>query len=152
MRTIQEARLHDRLTRAETAKLISQYAINIRGKQANTTKDCSNFQKSIESYKGSDLYDFMTTSCQLDIMGINPDRSAIPDFMGEYFLQRKDFGTVFSRLLWGEANESMNTGDNYWDGHLQALLKQGIITNRDASLFEVRSRVFLQLYRSTAKK
>ncbi|MDR3168255.1 MAG: hypothetical protein LBU27_00375, partial [Candidatus Peribacteria bacterium] len=146
MRTIKSARLDDLLTRAEAAKLMSQYAINILGKQADTTKDCSNFQNSIESYKGSDLYNYMTTSCQLEIMGINPDRSVIPDFMGASFLERRDFGTVFSRLLRGAANE--NKGTNYWDGHLQALNEKGIITNLDASLLELRSRVFLQLYRS----
>ncbi|MDR2541073.1 MAG: hypothetical protein LBD11_04790 [Candidatus Peribacteria bacterium] len=148
-RTIQDARLDDLLTRAENAKLISNYAMIVLGKTPDTTKDCSNFYDSIQSYKNTDLYDAMITSCQLDIMGINPDKTPIPDFMGAYPLERRDFGTVFSRLLRGNVNEYK--GEKYWDGHLQALKDAEIITNLNRSMNEYRSRIFLQIYRSTQK-
>ncbi|MDR0859840.1 MAG: hypothetical protein LBO09_02405 [Candidatus Peribacteria bacterium] len=86
-----DARLDDYLTRAENAKLMSQYAMVVLGKTPDTTKDCSPFLDSIQSYKNTDLYDAMITSCQLDIMGINADKTPIPDFMGADILQRKDF-------------------------------------------------------------
>jgi len=93
-------------------------------------KDCSNFLKSIQPYKGQDLYEYMILSCQLEIMGIHTvDYMAIPDFMGPKFVSRAEFGTVLSRLLRGDRHEG--TDQNYYINHLQALQDYGIMNQID---------------------
>ncbi|MDR0607943.1 MAG: hypothetical protein LBG52_06480 [Candidatus Peribacteria bacterium] len=152
MDTIEKARLNDLLTRAEFTKMISQYAINILGKTPNINKDCSNFEQSIQSYKNSDLYNAMITSCQLEIMGVNPDRSVITDFMPDNFLERRDSGTVLSRLLWGTKNENEGKENKYWNLHLQALKNAEIMrVISQPEMLELRGNVLLMLWNSVKK-
>jgi len=91
MDTIEKARLNDKITRAELAKVISQYAITVLGKTPDTSKDCSAFLPSIKKYQGQDLYDLMTTACQLNLMGIHPDQSPLSDFMPDAYVSRAEF-------------------------------------------------------------
>ncbi|MDR0859502.1 MAG: hypothetical protein LBO09_00535 [Candidatus Peribacteria bacterium] len=90
MSTIQAARLNDPLTRAELAKLMSQYAIKVLGKTPDTSKDCSAFSQSIAHY-ATDLQGYMTTSCQLGIMGIQSDGTPLSDFMPDNYVIRAEF-------------------------------------------------------------
>jgi hypothetical protein len=90
MRTVQTARMTDTLTRAELAKIISQYAIILIGKKPDTAKDCSAFSQSIAKYT-NDLNEYMTLSCQLGLMGIHPDGSPLSDFMPDKFVSRAEF-------------------------------------------------------------
>ncbi|MDR2190887.1 MAG: hypothetical protein LBP53_07105 [Candidatus Peribacteria bacterium] len=92
MRTVQQARLHDQLTRAELAKIVSQYLITeMPDKKPNLEKDCSAFQASIAKYQGTDLYNYMTLACQYDVMGIHPDYTPLTDFMPDKYVSRAEF-------------------------------------------------------------
>ncbi|MDR0369489.1 MAG: hypothetical protein LBH96_02960, partial [Candidatus Peribacteria bacterium] len=92
MRTIQQARMHDQLTRAEMAKIVSQYLITqMPERKPNLEKDCSAFNASITKYQGTDLYDYMTLSCQYDVMGIHPDYTPLTDFMPDKYVSRAEF-------------------------------------------------------------
>jgi hypothetical protein len=95
MPSVCEARLHDNLTRAEMAKIAVQYIkTHVPERTPNLSKDCSNFLTSIQPYqaRGEDLYQYMITSCQYEVMGIHTeDYTAIPDFMGPKFVSRAEF-------------------------------------------------------------
>lgn len=148
IRNIMDARLFDKITRAELAKVISQYAMTVLDKKPDTTKDCSAFSQSIAHYT-NDLNQYMTTSCQLDLMGVHPDMSPLSDFMPDQYVTRAEFGTVFSRLLRGNANE---VTDKFWyQNHLLALQKASIVTNIEPTIQELRVWIFLQIYRSIQK-
>jgi hypothetical protein len=144
MANIQAARMHDAITRAELAKVISQYATQVLGKTPNTSKDCSAFLNSIAAYT-NDLHGFMIMACQLEIMGINPDGTPLDNFRPNDFVTRAEFGTVLSRLLRGDAYEYEN--GLYYTYHLNALREARIITNIDPTLQELRGWIFLQLLR-----
>jgi hypothetical protein len=89
----------------------------------------------------------MTLACQLNIMGINPDTTPINDFMPKKEVSRAEFGTVLSRLLYGE---KYNLGETYYSEHLKALKNNGIMTQIDTpeSSIELRQRVRVMLMRS----
>jgi hypothetical protein len=103
--------MHDKVTRAEVAKMLSQYATNILGATPDANKDCSAFAKSISSYDKT-MQDFMTKSCQLNIMGIKADNSPLKDFMPNNYVTRAEFGTAISRILWGSKYE--NNDEKAW--------------------------------------
>jgi hypothetical protein len=145
MRTIQSARVEDQITRAELAKMISQYAISILGKKADLTKDCSAFSDSIAS-SSQDLQDHMILSCQLGLMGLKGNEYVIDDFRPNDYVTRAEFGTVFSRLLRDDKYQIMDDGP-YYIGHLDALKKAGILINTDPNIFEIRGRIMLMMYR-----
>jgi hypothetical protein len=80
------------------------------------------------------------------VMGVHPDYTPLSDFMPDNYVSRAEFWTIFSRILWGTANEGT---DQYWyQNHLTALRNAGIITNTTPTMYELRAWVFLQLYRS----
>ena len=92
MRTIQAARMTDYLTRAEMAKMMVQYLQKfVPERKPDLTKDCSAFKASIKNFS-QELQDFMTLSCQYEIMGIHTTTlEAIPDFMGAKYVTRAEF-------------------------------------------------------------
>ena len=59
---------------------------------------------------------------------------------------RAQFGTVLSRALYG--NENNTTGELYYLNHLNTLKSNNIITNIDPYLKEIRGYVMLMLYRA----
>jgi hypothetical protein len=89
-RTIQDARLSDKLTRAEMAKIVSLYLISILDKKPDTTKDCSAFDTSIANYS-TEMKAYMHTACQFNIMGIHPDYTALSDFRANDYVSRAEF-------------------------------------------------------------
>ena len=83
-------------------------------------------------------------------MGIHTTTyEAILDFMPGKFVTRAEFWTVFSRILRGDTYEG--TDENYYFNHLNALRDAKILTNINPDLIEVRSRVFLQIYRAAVE-
>ena len=145
IRSINDARMHDFLTRAEMAKVVSQYLIAVLNKSPNTEKDCSAFDNSIAHYN-QEMRDYMRISCQFDVMGIHPNRTPLSDFMPDKFVSRAEFGTIFSRILRGSTNEG--TDEFWYQNHLLALKNNKIITNTTPTIQEVRAWVFLMIYRS----
>jgi hypothetical protein len=170
MDTLEKARTNDPITRAELAKMISQYAIKVLEKTPDTQKHCGGWFGDIAAYYGSDLYENMILSCQLNLMGIQSDGMPLSKFRPDDKVSRAEFGTVLSRLLRGSTYEATpedlfnnpnevlkfdNKGNiiydgkgNYYEKHLQALKKADIITNDTPTLTEIRGFIFLMLMRS----
>jgi hypothetical protein len=115
--TVQEADPDGFLIRPHFAKMIVNYMANVLNKKPDTTKDCSAFAASIQS-ETEELQTYMTLACQYGVMGIHTDGSALSDFMPNRIISRAEFGTVLSRILWGD---TYNDSIPYYERHLQAL-------------------------------
>jgi hypothetical protein len=136
---IDNANMYGAITRAEMAKMLSVYAVEVLGYEADTSKAC-NFTD-IDSVKG-DLHDYIIKSCQLGLMG-----QGITAFRPYDTISRAEFGTALSRTLWGNKYEG---GTPYYANHLNALKAAGImnqIANAESTK-EIRGYVMLMLQRS----
>ena len=146
MRTIQEARLDQPLTRAELAKIMSVYAMKEYHLKPLIT-GAANY-KDVNTDLG-DLADYIQIAYQLQIMGINADGTPMQAFEPHKLVSRAEFATVLSRVIWG--NKHNIAGDDRYSAHLQALKKYEIITSDvPANWWELRGRALLMLHR-TAK-
>jgi hypothetical protein len=131
--------MYGAITRAEMAKMLSVYATEVLGYEADASKAC-NFTD-IDSVKG-DLHDYIIKSCQLGLMG-----QGITAFRPYDTISRAEFGTALSRTLWGNKYEG---GTPYYANHLNALKAAGImnqIANAESTK-EIRGYVMLMLQRS----
>ena len=139
MSPIDNANMYGAITRAEMAKMLSVYAVEVLKATPDTSKACT--FTDIDSVKG-DLHDFIIESCQLGIMG-----QGITAFRPYDTISRAEFGTALSRVLWGDKYEG---GTPYYANHLNAL-KADAIMNQIAnaeSTKEIRGYVMLMLMRS----
>jgi len=141
--TIEEAKMDITITRAEMAKMMSQYAMNVLDKVPDTNKVCT-FSDIWDV--AADLQDYIKTACQLSIMGINADWTLLINFNPYGLVTRAQFATVLSRILRGD-RYNLDAAD-YYRNHIQALKAEGIIANDDPTLQELRWYVMLMLMRS----
>ena len=144
MRTIQEARLDQPLTRAELAKIMSVYAMKEYHLKPLITGAVN--YKDVNADLG-DLADYIQLAYQLQIMGINADGTPIQAFEPHKLVSRAEFATVLSRVIRG--NKHNISGDYRYSAHLQALKKYKIITSDvPANRWELRGRALLMLHRN----
>ena len=134
---IWEADLDWYLYRNHFAKMISEYAMNVLWKTPDIWKEwCDKFAD--VKNDTDEMKKFMKTACELNLMwmradGINP----MENFYPHRIVTRAEFGTVFSRLLFGEKynikDESLvYKNDWYWyKDHLNALKENSIMTKID---------------------
>ena len=145
MPTIQEADITWNLIRSHMAKMIVNFAIKVSGKQPNTSLACNFSDIANET---PELQWYMKLACQLGLMWYESDGvTQSINFYPNDMVTRAQFGTVLSRLLRGTTYANAN-GTEYYLNHLQALVDNGIITNNDPNLQEVRWYVMLMLMRS----
>ena len=144
IRTIQEVRLDQPLTRAELAKIMSVYAMkeyHLKPLKAGAVN-----YKDVNADLG-DLADYIQLAYQLQIMGINADGTPIQAFEPHKLVSRAEFATVLSRVIWG--NKHNISGEDRYSAHLQALKKYEIITSDiPANRWELRGRALLMLHRN----
>ncbi|MDR0859605.1 MAG: hypothetical protein LBO09_01090 [Candidatus Peribacteria bacterium] len=109
---VDKANLDGNLTRAQAAKMLSQFAIQVLERKPDTSKTCQ--YPDMAGY--GDLSDWMRTSCQLGIMGVGTTK-----FNPTEEMSRAEFGTVLSRAIW---SDTYNTDQGaYYTSHLQQLKK-----------------------------
>lgn len=142
---IDKARLSDWLTRAELAKMMSQYMTKVLWKTPAETEDKVNYADVDQSL--GDLADFIQTAYAYKIMWINADGTPLKNFNPNGKVTRAEYATVFSRVLFGDKYNKSEW--NYYEDHLKALNEAGILTNTTPSITEVRGWVMLMMYRST---
>ncbi len=137
--TIEKANMSWKITRAELAKMISNYAINVLWKELDTSKECVFTDISDEFDKKYDYW--VLHSCQLWLMG-----QWITSFRPEDSVMRAEFWTVLSRLLYWSKYEWWST---YYENHLRALKSVWIMNNISSPMDnEIRGYVMLMLMRS----
>ena len=135
MKSVKKANLDQYITRAEMAKMISNYAKNILWKTPDTTKACLFLNSNVSA----DLVQYMTESCQLWLMW-----QWITDFRPNDYVTRAEFWTVLSRALY----RTPDWEDVYYSTHLAKLKSEWIIIIDNPHLREVRWWVMLMLMRS----
>ena len=140
MDSIWRANMNWNLTRAELAKMISNYMTEVLWKEIDTTKKC-NFNDVSEELD-SKYYYWITHACQLWLMWQGIDK-----FRPNDWVTRAEFWTILSRALWWSQNEWWTT---YYQNHLNALKAEWIMTNISYPMNkELRWYVMLMLMRST---
>lgn len=137
--TIDSANMMWNITRAEMAKMISNYAKNILNRTGDETAKCDFTDTSSVKW---DLSTAIIDACQLGIMW-----QWITDFRPNDTITRAEFWTVLSRTLWWDKNEWWST---YYENHLKALNSKWIMNNISTPMNkEVRWYVMLMLMRSS---
>ena len=141
---IEKARLTDGLTRAELAKMMSQYMTKVMWK---TPVDAEKVEYADVDESLGDLADYIQTAYAYKIMWINADGTPIKKFNPRGKVTRAEYATVFSRVLFGDKYNKSEW--NYYENHLNALKEAGILTNTTPTIQEVRGWVMLMMYRSS---
>ena len=144
---IEKARLSDGLTRAELAKMMSQYMTKVLWK---TPVDAEKAEYADVDESLGDLADFIQTAYAYKIMWINADGTPLKNFNPNGKVTRAEYATVFSRVLYGDKYNKSEW--NYYEDHLNALKEAGILTNTTPTIQEIRGWVMLMMYRSSNVK
>lgn len=135
--SIDSANMYGNLIRSHMAKMMVNYAKEM-GKTADNTATCNFTDIANES---AELQGYMIEACQMGLMGVG-----ITAFRPNDTVTRGEFGTVLSRVLWGDAN---NGGEPYYVNHLNALKDAGVMTKIDnPTMKEVRGYVMLMMQRA----
>lgn len=137
--TIQEVNMGERFTRADMAKLMVDYAINILNKTANTQAICNFNDIANES---PETQTAIISACQLGLMGIDMMASFYPDLT----VDQAQAGTILSRILWGD---TYNGADPFYLYHLNALKEHGIISSITPDVLETMESFMLMLYKAS---
>lgn len=135
MNSIEEARVEDALTRAEFAKMISNYATQVVATKSQTNDACV-FDDLDEV--NDELASYSIKVCKLGIMGQNTGRNFRPNEA----LLRSEIVTIISRL-YNLAKDS----DPYYKDHMAAMKDKWYITVEDPDMTEIRGNVFIILQR-----
>ena len=148
MPTIQQANINGTLLRKDMAKMISNFAINVLHKDVSTGAACT-FTDTRDLSKETQYY--IIAACRLGLMGYESDGIILKQtFVPNDEVDRGQFGTILSRLLRGEKNNGWTT---YYEGHLNALKTEWIMTKIDQpNSKELRGRVMLMMQRIFNKK
>lgn len=144
MKTVEEARLDQPLTRAELAKMMVVYIQKVLEKDPIVTGDVS--YSDVDESLG-DLYGYIKLAYQYQIMWINADGTPIKFFNPNGLVTRWEYATVFSRVLFGD--KFNKAGEDFYTKHLEALKTAGILTNTIPTIQEMRGWVMLMMYRSS---
>ena len=143
---IEKANLWGWLTRAQLAKMMSQYMTNVLWRTPATTEEKANYADVNESL--GDLADFIETAYTYKIMWISSDGTPLKNFNPGGQVTRAEYATVFSRVLFGDTYNK--TEWNYYENHIKALKSVWILTNDNPSIKEIRGWVMLMMYRSVS--
>ena len=114
------------ITRKQFARMASLFAMNVLHKVPDTSLTC--FFMDMER-ENQEMRNAASTACQLRIMGIDKTGEPNTTFNPDGNLTKAQFGTLLSRLLWGDRYD-LNTED-YYRNHLLALQKAKIMTDID---------------------
>jgi len=141
-----------KMTRGELAKIISQFAVKVMGKKIPDTQsgtDCHFFTDMDK--ETNDVKVGVVMACKLGLMWLDSDQKSVStQFNPDEEVTRAQLGTVISRLMWG--NKYANpTANWFYTNHLDALKKDGIITNIDPTTQEIKWWTILTLYRVAQK-
>jgi len=145
MPSVQRANITDSLVRKDMAKMISNFAINVLGKNVSTGSTSCSFSDISSLSKDTQYY--IVTSCRLGLMGLESDGITVKKtFDPSAVIDRGQFGTVLSRLI---RTGKYNGGNPYYTKHLTALKANKIMTKIDTpSQDEIRGYVMLMMMRA----
>lgn len=126
------------LTRIAMAKMLSNYAINVLWKIPEMKDNCS--FGDVSQVLDFDYDNWVSNACKLNIMWV-----WMTDFRPYDFVQRAEFATALSRLLFGISDWIWT--QEYYAPHLLKLKKEWIISDTNPNLQEKRWYIMLMLMR-----
>jgi len=136
--SIDNANMFGSLIRSNMAKMMVNYAKEVKGLKADTTLAC-NFTD--VANQTEEMQGYIKEACQMGLMG-----QGITAFNPNGIVTRAQFGTVLDRVLNGTANDG---GNPYYADHLSALKDAGVMTNISTpNAPEVRGYVMLMMQRA----
>lgn len=140
--TMKDADMPWKLIRSHMAKMIVNFAVKLLEKHPDETKMCSFSDIIGESLE---MQSYSKLACQLGLMWIEANGKTKAAFDPKETVDRAQFGTILSRFLWWSTYEG---GEIYYQKHLLALQKEGIMKNIDQpSSDERRGWVMIMLKR-----
>ena len=125
------------LIRAHMAKMIVNYAVNVLGRIPDPSINCEFNDIGNQSWE---MQWYIKQACQLWLMWVD-----IKFFSPTKTVTRAQFGTVLSRLLWGDLHDGPTP---YYAEHLTALQEESIISVINPDLKELRGYIMLMLMRA----
>jgi hypothetical protein len=141
---METADLNGTLTRIAMAKMLGKYAINILWKKPDETR--INQFDDVPQELDASYNSWVTLAYQLWIMWINMPNN---EFRPYDLVSRWEFATVLSRILWWDKyNVQDKDGVAFYQKHMDALKNEGIITQVNPAMNELRWYVMLMLMRS----
>ena len=148
--TLEDANADGYLTRWHMAKIAVNFAEKILWKTVpDVYPDECNWNDKESERESQEIKIYAKKACALWVMWINVD-----EFMPNKILNRAEFGTTVSRLLWWDRYNIIDTDHRfYYEDHLYALKKQWIMTqiNDPEDRRELRKWVRLVFRRITEK-
>jgi len=140
MPTCIDANMDGSLIRSHAAKMMSNYAMNVLDKEPDTEKVCEFDDMWDES---NEMKYYAIIACQLWLMWLEADGVTVArSFNPNGVLDKAQFSTVLSRLLYGKVND-WNTECRYCN-HVDALFDEWIITVT-SDLFDPLRRAFAMI-------
>lgn len=91
----------------------------------------------------------MKKVCQLNIMGIHPNQTALTNFMPKQFINRAQMVTVISRMIWGKTFNEW--GSFFYTQHLKKTHEEALINKILPKSLEIRGYFYLILQRADQK-
>jgi hypothetical protein len=138
------------LSRKHLAKMITEYAVTIVGLYPDITKTWCDMYDDMDD-QSSEMKFYSKIVCQLWLMGLESDGiEPLKSFHPNEVVTRAQFGTILSRLIFGDAyNIKERDTDIWYQKHLNAL-KENKIMNKieNPEMIEMRWRVMLMLQRT----
>jgi hypothetical protein len=138
------------LTRWHMAKMVVNFAQNVLWKTIPTEyPDKCNWKDKESERESSEIKEYAKKACALWLMWIY-----VEEFMPNKVLDRAEFGTIISRLLWWDKYNVIDTDHRwYYEDHLWALKKHGILSQTDnpEERRELRKWVWLVFRRISEK-
>lgn len=136
-----EAKMNWNLTRIQMAKMLSQYAINVLGKEPDISKWTIKFND-VTNKMNRDYDNAVTLSYQLWIMWQNMPHN---NFRPNDTVTRAEFATALSRMLYWIEDGKWSV--KYYEPHIIKLYNEWIINKMDPKMKEKRWYVMIMLMR-----
>ncbi len=150
MDTVEEANPDGLLTRWHMAKMVVNFVKNVLWKPVPSVyPDKCNWKDKESERESEEIKIYAKKACSLWLMWIY-----VEEFMPNKILDRAEFGTIVSRLLWWDRYNILDTDyRSYYEDHLWALKRQGILTQTDnpEDRWEIRKWVWLVFRRISEK-
>ena len=144
MPTIQKANIGGHLIRSHMAKMMVEFA-SLFEREINTWDECSFSDMDNQS---DEMKYYATLACQLRIMWLDGNENPAEEFNPDGIVTRAEFGTAFSRLIFGGKVKNWKWKERYVP-HLQALKDVNVMKKIDEPFMEeLRWRVMLMMMRS----
>ncbi len=127
------------------AKMVVNFAVNVLWREVPAIPAECHWKDKIAAWESQEIKNYAEQACALWVMWIYME-----EFLPNKVVDRWEFGTVLSRLLWWSTYNVIDTNNTpYYEKHLLALKDNAIMTQIDHPLSrkELRKRVWVMLRR-----